>query len=137
MILYCDTSSLIKVYIDEPNCDVVRKLTTAAVVLASSAVAYIEMHATFSRLRRERRLAPLEIAAAMRRFEEDWPRMASVELNESIIGSAADLAGRHALATLDAIHLASFVRLLEGAGDADIHFSSFDARLTRAAKRLK
>jgi len=47
--------------------------------------------------------------------------------------SAGELAERHHLKSLDAIHLASFVELTSTTWPDDVEFSSFDTRLNRAA----
>ena len=43
----------------------------------------------------------------------------------------------HRLRRFDAIHLTSFQQLLERSGHDEVHFSCFDDRLTKAAKRLR
>ena len=137
MTLYCDTSSLVKLYVFEPGSDDVRALVAEATVVASSAIAYPEVRATLARLRRERLLTPAAFAQVKRQFDADWPSIASVGLDPSQIRRAGDLAERHGLRALDGIHLAAFVSILERAGDDDVGFSSFDDRLVKAAKKLR
>ncbi len=53
MILYCDTSALIKRYVEEDRSDEVDGLWEEAVVVVTSIVAFAETMATFRRKYRE------------------------------------------------------------------------------------
>jgi predicted nucleic acid-binding protein len=135
--LYCDTSSLVKLYVSEPGSDDVRALVAEAAVVASSSIAYPEVRATLGRLRRERLLPPAAFTQVKREFEADWPSIAVVGLDDRQVRRAGELAERYGLRALDGIHLAAFVSILERAGDDDVQFTSFDDRLVKAAKKLR
>jgi hypothetical protein len=137
MIAYCDTSSLIKLYADEPGSEAVRTLLSEAGQITTSSVAYVEMRAALARLRRERRMTSTVFARVKHEFDADWEAMVVVRADADIVRAAANLAERHHLRALDAIHLASFVEILERRTDDDVYFSSFDEDLNRAARRLK
>jgi predicted nucleic acid-binding protein len=136
MILYCDTSSLVKLYVVEAASAEIRARVEAAAAVVSSTVAHVEMCATLGRLRRERRLTLPAYRAARNHFDLDWPGVLAIDLTAAIRSAAADLVERHTLRALDAIHLASFVYLLQSSPD-DVEFSSFDDRLVSAARRLR
>jgi predicted nucleic acid-binding protein len=136
LIAYVDTSSLIKLYVDEAGTDAVRNLVHEASIVATSAATNVEMRASLAALRRDRRLTPSAYAAIRKAFASDWDGLVAVEVTADVIRAAGDLAERHQLRTLDAIHLASFVQVLERAGAEDVRFSSFDDRLNRAARSL-
>lgn len=136
MIAYVDTSSLIKLYVEEAGTEAVRALVQEASVVATSAAASVEMRATLAALRRDRRLTPSAYSATCESFASDWAGLVTVEMDADVIRAAGNLAERHHLRALDAIHLASFVQVLERAGDEDVRFSSFDERLNRAARGL-
>lgn len=137
MIAYCDTSSLIKLYVDEPGSDTVRQLLRDAGQIATSAVAYVEIRAALARLRRERRTTPTVFARIKQAFDADWEATIVVRADADIVRAAGDLAERHHLRALDAIHLASFLEILQRSADDDVHFSSFDKRLAKAAGKLR
>ena len=137
MTLYCDASSLVKLYVSEPGSDEVRALADEAAVVATSVIAFAETRAALARLRREKLLPPAAFAKAKRRFDADWASIASVSLDDDQLRRAGDLAGRFALRAMDGIHLAAFGSIPERAGDEDVQFSSFDDRLVRAAKKLR
>ena len=136
MTLYLDTSSLVKRYLDEVDSDRVAQLVDGADVVATSAVTYAEARATFARRRRERLLTPAAYAVITRQFDADWPAFLVIEVTETLARSAGLLADRLGLRGFDAVHLASFEYLLSRVEDDAPHFSSADARLARAARKL-
>ena len=136
MTVYCDSSALVKLYVDEPNAEGIRQYVSVADTIATSSIAFVEVVASLTRSCRERRLAKQGLAAATRQFTEDWAGFFQIEPVEEVLRLAAGLAGQHALRALDSIHLASFQRVLERSDD-DVEFSSFDERLVKAARKLR
>jgi predicted nucleic acid-binding protein len=136
LIAYVDTSSLIKLYVDEAGADTVRNLVREASIVATSAATNVEMRASLAAWRRDRRLTPSAYTSTRKAFVSDWEGIVVIEVSADVIRTAGDLAERHQLRTLDAIHLASFVQILERAETEEVRFSSFDDRLNRAARRL-
>jgi predicted nucleic acid-binding protein len=132
--LYLDTSSLVKLYVEEAGSDDVRDLVGQAAVIATSMVAYAETRAALARLRRSGDLSPAKFAAAKRDFEAQWPAFLTLEVTAGVSGEAGDFAERYALPGLDALHLASFAEIARRAGPADTRFSSFDDPLNKAAR---
>jgi predicted nucleic acid-binding protein len=132
--LYLDTSSLVKLYIEEVGSDNVRGLIAQAAVVASSIVAYPETRATLVRLRRSGDLTPVEFAAAKRNFDAQWPAFLTLKVTSSISREAGEFAERYALGGFDALHLASFAEIARRAGAPDTQFSSFDDLLNKAAR---
>lgn len=136
MTLYCDSSSLLKIYIDEAHSDDVRRLVAAADTVVTSAIAFVEIRAAIGRAVRERRLSRKSCETERKHLEEDWAAVVALWPDPSLLRLAADLAERFSLRALDGLHLASFQQLLERTHD-DIEFSSFDERLVKAARRLR
>ena len=136
MTLYLDTSSLVKLYVTEAGSDVVRQLVGNARVVATSVVAYAETRASLARLRREGALTGSKLVSAKREFEEQWPTYLTLEATDSLCRAAGELAEKYSLRGFDSIHLASFGEVAGRAGVADTRFSSFDARLNVAARKL-
>lgn len=137
MTLYIDTSSIVKLYVDEPAREDVRRLLTTATAVMTSEVAYPETRAALARRRRDRSLSGAEFATARREFEAEWRRFATIPASSALCREAGDLAERYQLRGFDSIHLASFAETLRGLeGADDVEFSSFDDRLNRAARRL-
>lgn len=136
MTVYLDTSSLVKLYVEEAGSDEVRELVTHTTVVATSVVAYPETRAAFARLRRAGDLSPAQFAAAKHNFEAQWAAFVALEVSAAISREAGALAERYALRGFDALHLASFAEVARRAGPADTQFSSFDDRLNNAARHL-
>lgn len=136
MTVYLDTSSLVKLYIDEPGSAEVVDLIGRADLIATSTLAYPEMRAAFARRRRERTLTPKELARVREQFDADWASFLVLSCDSQLAQRAGVLAELHALRGGDAVHLASFERLLSSTNDEHVHFSGADDRLNRAAARL-
>lgn len=133
MILYLDTSSLVKLYVEEEGSDEVRELVEEARTLATATVAYPEMRSALARLLRGGFLDQPELARLRGRFEEDWESFLRVEVSEELCRQAGELAEVHGLRGFDSVHLAAFVRLGKESGEVPVRFSSFDQRLNDAA----
>ena len=136
MTLYLDTSSLVKLYVSEAGSEDVRRLAGDANVVATSVVAYTETRAALARLRREGALTASQLTSAKRAFEKQWSTYLSLEASPSLCRTAGEFAEKYGLRGFDSIHLASFGAVAGRAGVADTRFSSFDARLNVAARKL-
>ena len=134
MIVYLDTSSLIKLYVAEEESAAVRTLVAGASVVATCVLAYPEARSALARLRREGVLTPGEQARAKADLDQDWGGFLALPA-EGIWRRAGDLAERHGLRGTDSVHLATYLALLGMPHGAVVQFSSFDDRLNTAARR--
>jgi uncharacterized protein len=130
--VYLDTSSLVKLYVEQTGSDEVRRELAEASVAATSLVAYAEARAAFARLRREDDITASAFRAVKRDLDNDWPGYLMVAPTSDLCRVAGDLAERYQLRGFDSIHLASFLDLAS-ADPSDVRFSSFDRALNRAA----
>ena len=130
MILYLDTSSLVKLYLDEVHSEAVHRWAQEAEVLATSRVAYPETLAALARRRRKGDLDDASFQRVSTTFKEQWPSFAILDLNEMVAG---ELAITHALRGLDAIHLAAALELRGDIEGTFVAFTAFDRRLAQAA----
>ncbi|MCC7186445.1 MAG: type II toxin-antitoxin system VapC family toxin [Acidobacteria bacterium] len=136
MTLYLDSSVIVKLYIDEPGSDEVTTRVHAATRLVTSTIAFAEVRATFARRKREGLLSAQEFSTVCRRFDADWTSFFAMDADEVVVRTAGALSESHALRGGDAIHLASFERLLAGADDDELEFVCADDRLSDAARNL-
>ena len=111
MTLYLDTSSLVKLYVQEVGSEDVRDLVARAAVVATSIVAYPETRAALVRLRRSGDLTPRKFATAKRNFEDQWPAFLALEVTAALGHEAGEFAQRYGLRGFDALHLASFAEV--------------------------
>ena len=132
MILYLDSSALVKLYIQEPGSKEVKEQVAARIV-STSRVSYVEARAGIARKFREGELTEEERRRIVRDLEEDWKNYFIVDVSESVAKLGGELTDRYPLRGFDAIHLAS-VLLLKNRTRSDVSFSCFDKRLREAAK---
>jgi predicted nucleic acid-binding protein len=130
MILYADTSSLLKNYVSERHSEDVCAWIAAADCLATSRVTYPEAAAALARRQRRGDLPVSALRAALRDLARRWTEFMVVDLSEIRAGG---LAVRHGLRGFDAVHLAAALTVRTAAGNDAVAFSSFDEALNRAA----
>lgn len=134
MMLYLDTSALVKLYVEEPMSDKLATAVHAAEAVATSLVAYVEARAAFARARRETRFSPSAYRQVLEAFLEDWARYVVVEVTDRLVRQAGELAAHRALRGYDALHLASALSLREQVA-SKVSFLAFDQALVQAARR--
>jgi predicted nucleic acid-binding protein len=132
VILYLDTSSLLKLFFREEGTSAVKALTQQARTIACSMIGYVEARSAFVRAVRGGRLTLAEHTLIIEAFERGWATYFVREVNESLVREAAALAEKHYLRSLDAFHLASALTLQRQLGE-DLTFSAADGRLMSAA----
>jgi len=129
---YFDTSALIKRFVEEPGSRRVEALIALDPQIATSKVAYAEVHAGLARKLRERAIAAAAHRTASRVFDTDWRAYLRVDLADRVLTLTRDLVRRHPLRGFDAIHLASAMHLRERLGEP-IRLIASDERLVAAA----
>lgn len=135
-ILYLDTSALAKRYVAERGSRTVRAAMAAALIPATSAVAYAEMQAALARAHRDGRMDAAAYALATTLSSSHWSRYLRLAVDDALALEAGRLVVAHtrfALRGFDAIHLASAHRLASGR-PANVAFACWDVRLWRAAR---
>jgi predicted nucleic acid-binding protein len=130
VILYLDTSSLVKLYVDELHAEQVREWVAAAEIVATSRLAYPETLSAFTRRHRSGDFTAAEFATLVGTFTNEWHTFAALDFDEI---AAGEMVCRHGLRSFDAVHLASALLLTADQGALDLAFSSFDEQLNRAA----
>jgi predicted nucleic acid-binding protein len=132
VILYCDTSALVKLYIVEPGSDAVKALGRQAESVAVCRIAWAEFHAALSRHAREVPADSARTELAKRRLADEWPRYVVVEVSQQIVEKAGEFADTFALRGYDAVQLAAaHVAMTEGR--SPLLFACLDRRLNKAA----
>ena len=134
MIVYLDTSSLVKLYVEEDESSKVDALVRSSEVTATSIVAYAEARAAFARRFREKAFTPVEHDRIKAFLDKDWSSYLILSITGDMIRVAGDLAEKHALRGFDSIHLASALTLRRELSTT-IVFSCFDDNLQKAFER--
>jgi len=133
MILYLDTSALVKRYFNEPYSVEVISLWKGARELVTSSAAYAETMATFYRKKRETRLGQKIFDKILESFQEEWNIFIRVHITDELNPLIHRVVAQHALRGYDAIHLASALTIHERLNE-DFLFACFDRRLVQAAQ---
>lgn len=132
MLLYLDTSSLVKLYVEEEDSAEIEALVKASEFAATSIIAYAEARAAFARRFREKAFSRPAHNPIKKSLDEDWTRYFILNLTGEIIRLAGDFAEKHALRGFDSIHLASASFFRQNIS-ASVIFSCSDAKLLAAA----
>lgn len=135
MILFCDTSALVKLYVREDATDRMLTLASAAPAIAVCRIAWAETMAALARRVRENPADALPIAAVRERLRNDWPDYAIVEVTQPLVELAGDYADIFALRGYDSMQLAA-ARIVQQAAGEELLFACFDTRLEKAAQVL-
>ena len=135
MILYLDTSALVKIYVTEPFREPVVSAMQEAEAVASHRLAYVEAHAAFACALSDGKLTEGQLEAVKREFRADWENYLQVGTSQPLIQRAADLAEAFHLRACDSVHLAAADVLHTQSGET-VLFACFDRKLNRAAAVL-
>ena len=129
MITYLDTSTLIKLLIDEPGSDQAVHIWNSADRLVSVGLIEVEGRAALAAAERAHRLTPAEHRRAKTALAAHLDQVDIVEVTPDLVTAASRLAEREGLRGYDAVHLAA--ALVVGV-DA---IASADTELCAAAAR--
>ena len=136
MILYLDTSALVKLFVPEAHSEAVRAAVAAGGVVATQLLAHVEACSAFARLAEAR--ADKSLFQRLRReLDAHWTEWEIVQVEERLVRRAGEFCARYRLRGYDSVHLAAAERIHSGSnGYADFRFGVFDANLARAARSL-
>lgn len=135
MILFCDTSALVKLYLLEDSSREMQALAGAASAIAVCRIAWAEMMAALARRAREFPNDADAIEVVRKRLRTDWPKYVVVEVTQALVEQAGEYADTFALRGYDSVQLAAARTLQDMAGE-EIQFACFDTRLGKAARML-
>ncbi|WP_053058143.1 type II toxin-antitoxin system VapC family toxin [Rubrobacter aplysinae] len=147
MILYLDTSALIKLYAEEPETGEVRYAVEEARLAAVSEIGYVEARSALARREREGSFSKEEHDEALEHLEHDFRELYLLRrVSGEIIVQAGEMVRSHALRAYDAVHLATALELREEARELyrrqqqppeelQVWLTSYDSALYKAARR--
>jgi uncharacterized protein len=133
LILYLDTSALVKLYAEEMGSELVRQGVRASDLIATSFMSYAETRSALARKSRGREISRATFTKCKREFDRDWLRLHRLPVDEPLVRKAGELAEEHALRALDALHLAT-ADSLQAALRGAVTFACFDVALNGAAE---
>ena len=134
MIVYIDTSDLVKLYVNEIGSDAIKEIVRNATVISTSKVAYAEARSAFARKQRDGGFSAKVLRKIVEDFNREWESYFLIEVTDGLIRSAGDIAEKHLLRGFDSIHLASAINLKNKIG-SEVYFSSNDVKLNQSAEK--
>ena len=135
MILFCDTSALMKLYAQEQHSDWTRQQITASSRCIVSQITWVEMCAAFGLKERTGQIHAPDAKAALARLRVEWPIYVRLALDSALLNTAGELALRFGLRACDSVQLASAQQAHLPLGQ-NMRFCCFDKQLNTAAKAL-
>ena len=132
MILYLDTSALVKKYFQEAGSNKVILQWKKAGAIATSSIAYAETMASFYRKKREANIKAEVFHSLIDSFQKDWKSFICVQVNDDLNDMIDRVVSNHPLRGFGSIHLASAL-MLHNAAPEELLFACFDKTLVQAA----
>lgn len=132
MIVYVDSSALVKLFVDEPGSLEIKQFTIenflrGDVIFVTSAVTKAEIMAALAAIRRGRHLTQRKFEKAVADFRGQWKTFHIPAVTISLIDRSGELGLNHKIKGCDAFQLASALEV-----NADL-FVSTDVDLNAAA----
>ena len=135
MILYLDSSALVKRYVAEPGSAEVGSALARADAAGTALISRAEVEAALGKGLRMDVLGREDALAALQMFRGEWRDMVRVQITEIVVARAGALAWEHGLRGYDAVHLAA-ATLWQDAMAERVTLATFDRRLWEAAGQV-
>ena len=135
MILFFDTSALMKLYAQEQHSDWTRRQVTSSSHCAVSQITWVEMCAALALKARTRQIHAADARAAMERLKVEWPIYTRLTLDHALLNTAGEFAIQFGLRAYDSVQLAT-ARLAHQQLGGSMAMCCFDNQLNGAAEKL-
>jgi predicted nucleic acid-binding protein len=132
LILFCDTSALIKLLISEPGSDQMEETSSHAQAIAVCRITWAEVMAGIARRQREDPASSKELEQARQHLVTYWDQFTIVEVSQRLVETAGRFADIFVLRGYDSVQLAA-AHALHQSTDQPLTFACFDRRLKQAA----
>jgi predicted nucleic acid-binding protein len=135
MILYVDSSAIVKRYVLEEGSAEVETAINQAEAVGTTTISRVEVLAALTKAVRMRVIPETEARAAVSAFNKSWRDLVRTRITERLVKHAASLAWDHGLRGYDAVQLASGAAWQQALG-RHVTFGTFDRRLSKAARKV-
>ena len=133
MILFCDTSALLKLLVAEAQSEQMRQISNTADVIGVCRISWAEAMAALARRQREDPISNDDLEQARQHLIQAWISFAIVEVSQPLVEKAGRFADAFALRAYDSVQLAAAHELQVNAGQP-VTFACYDRRLNQAAQ---
>jgi uncharacterized protein len=134
VILFLDTSALVKLYVQEIHSSNVEKAVASASDVIVSQITLAEAVSAFQYRTQKNELSTADEIKIFKQLLEDWDTLNCVDVTEHITKEAAILVRSRGLRGADAIQLATAAWVSRE--QRFVHFLAFDDKLLEAAKGI-
>ena len=132
MIVYMDSSALVKRYVAEAGSEEVGGLIDRSSAVGTVIVSRAEVTASLAKAVRMKLLKIDEAALALKVFVADWKNLVRLQMTEMLVSRASSLAWEHGLRGYDSVHLAGALYWQDLLGDP-VTLATYDKQLWTAA----
>jgi uncharacterized protein len=136
VILFCDTSALLKLLVHEDQSDQMRQVSSAAEAIGVCRISWAETMAALARRQREDPISSDDLEQARQHLIQSWQTFTIVEVSQPLVESAGRFADVFALRGYDSVQLAA-AHELQLMAEQPVIFASYDRRLNQAAQLLQ
>jgi uncharacterized protein len=135
MILYCDTSAMMKLFVTEPHSQTIQNLAAESTRLVVSQLTWPEMCSGLARKQRNNEVDAQIAAKAMAQLHTQLAGYSRLAVDEDLMIEAGKLGMRFGLRAYDSVQLASVQRAHLTLG-SNVTFCCFDKQLNAASSAL-
>ncbi len=134
MIVYLDSSVLVKRYVAEKGSLPAGSLIDRAEAVGTAVISRAEVAAALAKAVRMHIVTRAGASSALQVFSADWNDFVRLQMTEVLMASAASLAWDHGLRGYDAVHLASALFWQDMLGEA-VTLATYDRQLWQGGKK--
>jgi predicted nucleic acid-binding protein len=135
LILYLDSSALVKRYVTEAGSEEVGRACNTADILGTALITKAEVSAAFARAARMGILSEEEAIENLALFQIQWQDYFRLPVSEATVNSAAHLAWEYNLRGYDAVHLAAAL-YWQNAVSEIVTLFTYDRQLWDAGRKI-
>ena len=135
MILYLDSSAIVKKYVSEPGSSEMESAIEQAEAIGTNTVSRAEVVAALRKAVRVNLIAEKDGETAVRSFNKRWRDLVRTRVTERVVRHAAGLAWNHELRGYDSVQLASAAAWQQALGRR-VTLATFDLQLWEAAQKI-
>jgi predicted nucleic acid-binding protein len=133
LILYIDSSALVKRYVEERGSSAVLDWMDTSALNGTVVVARAEVAAAVTRAKKMNYISGKQVRASLDTFRKEWEGFSRLPVTETLVAHADLLACEHNLRGYDAIHLAAALTW-QDLLDLPVTVATFDKELAEAAR---
>lgn len=134
-MLFCDTSALMKLYVNEAGSLQMMSLAQSATSIFVAEITWVEMRAALAQRVRLQSTPMTEADQALERLRAEWSQFQKITTDARLCEIAGDMAAAFGLRAYDSVQLAAADQIHK-ATSGQMRLCCFDKQMNAAAKVL-